>query len=201
MNFQSVTLTCTDCASRPPPAYHVDTDKGFVYSAADEAFVCQKKNHFQVTIHIGMAAEPQYVRTPSGPQAVDHFQIKVFGVKVRKRILQPSVHTNIRQRPSSLHRYKSSIAFHETKYMKRFKVTLSLLDLNAPESVESGLRQQDRIALQLKTLERHKATTKHEQLHRHYRRENVGTHFSLKLNGGPQAKGNTFCIVCVVLLY
>lgn len=70
-------------SSRLPPAYHVDTDKGFIYSVADEAFVCQKKNHFQVTIHIGIATEPQYVQTPSGPQLVDHFQIKVFGVKVR----------------------------------------------------------------------------------------------------------------------
>ncbi|XP_067437966.1 myelin regulatory factor-like protein [Thunnus thynnus] len=65
-----------------PPAYHVDTDKGFNYSAVDEAFVCQKKNHFQVTVHIGVAAEPRYIRTPSGPQEVDHFRIKVFGVKL-----------------------------------------------------------------------------------------------------------------------
>ncbi|XP_059182009.1 myelin regulatory factor-like protein [Centropristis striata] len=65
-----------------PPAYHVDTDKGFNYSAADEAFVCQKKNHFQVTVHIGTATEPQYVRTNSGPQQVDHFLIKVFGIKL-----------------------------------------------------------------------------------------------------------------------
>ncbi|KAG7218918.1 hypothetical protein INR49_019418 [Caranx melampygus] len=65
-----------------PPAYHVETDKGFNYSAADEAFICQKKNHFQVTVHIGVAAEPQCVRTPSGTQEVDHFQIKVFGVKL-----------------------------------------------------------------------------------------------------------------------
>ncbi|TNN47322.1 Myelin regulatory factor-like protein [Liparis tanakae] len=66
-----------------PPAYHVDTDKGFNYSAADEAFVCQKKNHFQVTVHIGVATEPAYVRTPGGPRAVDHFQIQVFGVKLK----------------------------------------------------------------------------------------------------------------------
>ncbi|KAF6738407.1 Myelin regulatory factor-like protein [Oryzias melastigma] len=66
----------------PCPAYHVNTDKGFNYSPADEAFVCQKKNHFQVTVHIGMATEPHYVTTLSGPQEVDHFQIKVFGVKM-----------------------------------------------------------------------------------------------------------------------
>uniref|UniRef100_A0A3Q0SLM5 Myelin regulatory factor like n=1 Tax=Amphilophus citrinellus TaxID=61819 RepID=A0A3Q0SLM5_AMPCI len=65
-----------------PPAYHVDTDKGFNYSTADEAFVCQKKNHFQVTIHIGVAAEPQYIKTASGPQEINCFQIKVFGVKL-----------------------------------------------------------------------------------------------------------------------
>ncbi|XP_023808278.1 myelin regulatory factor-like protein isoform X1 [Oryzias latipes] len=66
----------------PCPAYHVNTDKGFNFSPSDEAFVCQKKNHFQVTVHIGMAAEPQYVTAPSGPQEVDHFHIKVFGVKL-----------------------------------------------------------------------------------------------------------------------
>ncbi|KAM6895328.1 myelin regulatory factor-like protein [Xenentodon cancila] len=64
-----------------PPAYHVDTDKGFNYSVADEAFVCQKKNHFQVTIHIGMASEPRYIKTLSGTQEVHSFQIKVFGIK------------------------------------------------------------------------------------------------------------------------
>lgn len=68
--------------SRSPPAYHVDTDKGFVYSTTDEAFVCQKKNHFQVTVHIGVATEPRYIRSPRGPQEVDHFLIKVFGIKV-----------------------------------------------------------------------------------------------------------------------
>ncbi|KAM8907848.1 myelin regulatory factor-like protein isoform 6-T6 [Spinachia spinachia] len=65
-----------------PPAFHIDTNKGFNYSAVDEAFVCQKKNHFQVTVHIGVDSESKYVRTPSGPQQVDHFLIKVFGVKL-----------------------------------------------------------------------------------------------------------------------
>ncbi|XP_060745134.1 myelin regulatory factor-like protein isoform X1 [Tachysurus vachellii] len=66
----------------PSPGYHVDTDKGFSYSAADEAFVCQKKNHFQVTVHIGMAGDPVYVNTPAGPMPVDSFQVKVFGIKL-----------------------------------------------------------------------------------------------------------------------
>ncbi|XP_026778884.3 myelin regulatory factor-like protein [Pangasianodon hypophthalmus] len=66
----------------PPPGYHVDTDKGFSYSTADEAFVCQKKNHFQVTVHVGMAGDPKYVKTPAGPMPVDGFQVKVFGIKL-----------------------------------------------------------------------------------------------------------------------
>lgn len=64
----------------------MDTDKGFCYSAADEAFVCQKKNHFQVTVHIGMAGDPIYVNTPAGPMPVDSFQVKVFGIKVLSNI-------------------------------------------------------------------------------------------------------------------
>ena len=32
----------------PAPYYKVDADKGFNFSNADDAFVCQKKNHFQV---------------------------------------------------------------------------------------------------------------------------------------------------------
>jgi hypothetical protein len=34
--------------SRPLPSYRIDADKGFNFSNTDEAFVCQKKNHFQV---------------------------------------------------------------------------------------------------------------------------------------------------------
>ncbi|XP_067247368.1 myelin regulatory factor-like protein [Chanodichthys erythropterus] len=66
----------------PPPGYHVDTDKGFSYSTADEAFVCQKKNHFQVTVHIGMVGDPRFVRTPAGLMPVESFHVKVFGVKL-----------------------------------------------------------------------------------------------------------------------
>jgi len=30
--------------------FHVDADKGFNFSFADDSFVCQKKNHFQVSV-------------------------------------------------------------------------------------------------------------------------------------------------------
>ena len=35
--------------SRQTVTYRVDADKGFNFAVADDAFVCQKKNHFQVS--------------------------------------------------------------------------------------------------------------------------------------------------------
>ncbi|XP_056878522.1 myelin regulatory factor-like protein isoform X1 [Takifugu flavidus] len=85
------TLFSSSFQTLSPPAYHVDTDKGFVYSTTDEAFVCQKKNHFQVTVHIGVATEPRYIRSPRGPQEVDHFLIKVFGIKMESSSRQVTI--------------------------------------------------------------------------------------------------------------
>uniref|UniRef100_A0A671K133 Myelin regulatory factor-like protein n=1 Tax=Sinocyclocheilus anshuiensis TaxID=1608454 RepID=A0A671K133_9TELE len=68
--------------SLPTPGYHVDTDKGFSYSTADEAFVCQKKNHFQVTVHIGMVGDPRFVRTSGGLMPIESFHVNLFGVKL-----------------------------------------------------------------------------------------------------------------------
>lgn len=97
---------CSLDDSRAPPAYHVDTDKGFVYSVADEAFVCQKKNHFQVTVHVGgTAADPHYVHTAGGTLEVDHLLVKVFGVKVgqsRQPAHRPSILFHPSIHPSSL---------------------------------------------------------------------------------------------------
>ena len=33
----------------PQISFTVETDKGFVFSVVDDTFVCQKKNHFQVS--------------------------------------------------------------------------------------------------------------------------------------------------------
>lgn len=63
------------------PTYRVDADKGFNFSVGDDAFVCQKKNHFQVTVYIGMLGEPKYVKTPEGLKPLDCFYLKLHGVK------------------------------------------------------------------------------------------------------------------------
>ncbi|XP_075715509.1 myelin regulatory factor-like protein [Rhinoderma darwinii] len=66
----------------PAVGYQVITDKGFNFSTVDEAYVCQKKNHFQVTVHIRVLGNPKYIKTQLGLNPVDSFYLKVFGVKV-----------------------------------------------------------------------------------------------------------------------
>ncbi|XP_075423069.1 myelin regulatory factor isoform X4 [Ascaphus truei] len=66
----------------PLPTYKVDADKGFNFSVGDDAFVCQKKNHFQVTVYIGMIGEPKYVKTPDGILPLECFYLKLNGVKL-----------------------------------------------------------------------------------------------------------------------
>ncbi|XP_057693648.1 myelin regulatory factor isoform X4 [Corythoichthys intestinalis] len=66
----------------PMPTYRVDADKGFNFSLSDDAFVCQKKNHFQVTVYVGMLGDPKYIKTSEGLQPIDCFYLKLNGVKV-----------------------------------------------------------------------------------------------------------------------
>lgn len=81
------------------PHYRVDADKGFNFSNADDAFVCQKKNHFQVrnnkiccffitiigqfqiTCHVQLLGDAQFVKTPDGFQKISSFHIHFYGVK------------------------------------------------------------------------------------------------------------------------
>ncbi|XP_075409344.1 myelin regulatory factor-like protein [Tenrec ecaudatus] len=66
----------------PAVGYRVVTDKGFNFSPADEAFVCQKKNHFQISIHIQIWGSPKFVKTQMGLTPIEMFYLKAFGIKV-----------------------------------------------------------------------------------------------------------------------
>ncbi|XP_072128492.1 myelin regulatory factor isoform X2 [Mobula birostris] len=76
------TLCDANCKDLPNPSYRVDADKGFNFSVPDDAFVCQKKNHFQVTVYVGMMGDPKYVKTPEGLKPIDFFFLKLHGVKL-----------------------------------------------------------------------------------------------------------------------
>ncbi|KAG8183036.1 hypothetical protein JTE90_015667 [Oedothorax gibbosus] len=74
-----------DMKEIPHPHFRVDADKGFNFSNADESFVCQKKNHFQVTVHVQPVegTEARYVRTlEGGTRPLLHFSLHFHGVKM-----------------------------------------------------------------------------------------------------------------------
>uniref|UniRef100_A0A8C2YE33 Myelin regulatory factor like n=1 Tax=Coturnix japonica TaxID=93934 RepID=A0A8C2YE33_COTJA len=66
----------------PAIGYHIVTDKGFNFSATDDAFVCQKKNHFQITVHIRITGHPKYVKTQLGVKPIEKFYLKAFGIRM-----------------------------------------------------------------------------------------------------------------------
>nr|XP_008114822.1 PREDICTED: myelin regulatory factor-like protein [Anolis carolinensis] len=66
----------------PDVGYHIVTNKGFNFSAVDDAFVCQKKNHFQITVYIRVVGNPAFVKTHLGLKPVEMFCLKAFGIKV-----------------------------------------------------------------------------------------------------------------------
>lgn len=63
------------------PHYRVDADKGFNFSNADDAFVCQKKNHFQITAHVQILGDGHFVKTTEGLQKISSFHLHFYGVK------------------------------------------------------------------------------------------------------------------------
>lgn len=50
ISFLLFILALSPC--RPKPKFEVYADKGFNFSTIDDVFICQKKNHFQITVHI-----------------------------------------------------------------------------------------------------------------------------------------------------
>ncbi|XP_022192124.1 myelin regulatory factor isoform X2 [Nilaparvata lugens] len=86
------------------PHYRVDADKGFNFSNADDAFVCQKKNHFQITCHTQLQGDAQFVKTQDGLRKIASFHLHFYGVKVES----PTQTIKVEQSQSD----RSKKAFH-----------------------------------------------------------------------------------------
>lgn len=64
------------------PGMSITADKGFNFSAQDDAFIVQKKNHFQVTCDIQMEASPRFTKRSDGTlQEISYMQVNFYGVK------------------------------------------------------------------------------------------------------------------------
>ena len=46
----------------PQIDFQVETDKGFKFSESDDSFICQKKNHFQITVTILFHKTPKFLK-------------------------------------------------------------------------------------------------------------------------------------------
>ncbi|MCP9260115.1 Myelin regulatory factor [Dirofilaria immitis] len=64
---------------------HVVADKGFNYSTMDNCFVNQKKNHFQISVHIEAIDNhpPNFVKIGNELKMVKEFKLAFCGVKVK----------------------------------------------------------------------------------------------------------------------
>ena len=83
-HLESLYYTCAyDHGYSPAIGYRVDADKGFNFSPQDDSFVCQKKNHFQVTLHVTVEGCPKFVKLADGGAAqIQAFYVNFHGIKV-----------------------------------------------------------------------------------------------------------------------
>ena len=84
-HFQQQWHGVLDEYSRPVSNFQfkVRSDKGFTYSAVDTAFVCQRKNHFQMTVTMDMLDRPRFAQLSPGRmlQPIREVFLCVHGVK------------------------------------------------------------------------------------------------------------------------
>jgi hypothetical protein len=66
------------------PQFKVEADKGFYFSSFDNAFVCQKKNHFQITIHVQIDEQPVYCKNKAESSQylkIERIEMHLYGIK------------------------------------------------------------------------------------------------------------------------
>jgi hypothetical protein len=62
----------------------VEADKGFNYSQWDESFVCQKKNHFQISVQLRFSKIPKFLKFFAGGcemEVINFFSLHLHGIK------------------------------------------------------------------------------------------------------------------------
>lgn len=62
-------------------SFDVEADKGFSYSILDESFVCQKKNHFQVSVSISLNGVPKFVQIEDSVRPISELFVAIWGLK------------------------------------------------------------------------------------------------------------------------
>jgi len=71
----------SDCKKLQTPLLKVSADKGFNFSPLDDAFIAQKKNHFQLTCHVVKDGQHDLISTESAYKQIEYLQLNFYGVK------------------------------------------------------------------------------------------------------------------------
>ncbi|CAG9135137.1 unnamed protein product [Plutella xylostella] len=119
------------------PSYVVGADKGFNFSQIDEAFVCQKKNHFQVTCQLQMAGDAHYVKTAEGFKKISSFFLHFYGVKAE----DPSQEVRVEQSQSD----RTKKPFHPVPVeLRREGTKVTVGRLHFAETTNNNMRKKGR---------------------------------------------------------
>ncbi|XP_017070362.1 myelin regulatory factor isoform X1 [Drosophila eugracilis] len=118
--------------------YRVDADKGFNFSVSDDAYVCQKKNHFQVTCHARLQGDAKFVKTPSGFEKIKSFHLHFYGVKFEA----PNQTIRVEQSQSD----RSKKAFHPVPIdlQKHIVSKITVGRLHFSETTNNNMRKKGR---------------------------------------------------------
>ncbi|XP_044184958.1 myelin regulatory factor-like isoform X2 [Acropora millepora] len=122
----------------PLPQFRVDADKGFTYSFSDEAFVCQKKNHLQVTAYLNLQSDqcPKFVQGEEKElRRIEKFRLHIYGIKMESQASRISVEQSQADRSK---RHYEPLEFHVSP-KSQAKVTVGRLHFS--ETTANNMRK------------------------------------------------------------
>jgi len=119
-------------------AFHVDADKGFNFSSHDDVFVCQKKNHFQITVQVSFGAEPKCVRDDQGVRKIEGLYVHFYGIKSES----PSQHIKIEQ--SQADRTRKTLPPYRIEITEDLTAKVIVGRLHFSETTTNNMRKRGR---------------------------------------------------------
>ena len=117
--------------------FKVVADKGFHFSFPDEAFICQKKNHFQVSVTMCFDKKPRFVQCESGRglEKINKFYLHLYGMRLESMSTQVTLD---KSQPD-----RSKIPFDPVEidppYQKSKKITIGKLHFS--ETTANNMRK------------------------------------------------------------
>jgi len=117
--------------------FTLDVEKGFVYSPVDKAFICQKKNHFQMSVKFA-PIQNAFVKLPNGKLVTaDNLFLCVHGLKCENRGSVVTIEQS--RRPDRTRHPLSPIAIGKASSSSTQKLTVPRLHFS--ETTANNMRK------------------------------------------------------------